>query len=479
MPGTHADAASQADEFWDDLLAFIEERQVIPVVGGELLELEAGGRRVPLQPAVAATLLRRYGLEPAGRGEAAAPGTVPLRARHELSDAVGALAQRGQRIQNLYRPVNDALREVLAGQSEPVPALAQLAAITHFDLFVSVTFDDLLARAIDRVRFEGAAQTESIAYAPNLSSDKVNDIPERPSTGYTAVFHIFGKASASPQFAIHDEDLLEFVYGLQAGRGHVPERMLGAIRSRSLLLIGCNFADWLSRFFLRAANQTRLFGDRDKREFLVDADADASLTLFLERFSQNTRVYPGSAAEFVAALYERWRERHPSGPLPAGEGARAAAGAHRSGIFVSYSSGDRAAARALVEALRAIGGDVVWFDRHDLTAGADWRGAIVGAIRRCSLFLPLVSAGTEARPEGFFRLEWDEACDRDRTIQGRPFLIPVVIDPDYAGDAARYALLPDAFRKRQFGHAPRGVPSERLAQELRDAIRGLRRSEAG
>ena len=45
-------------------------------------------------------------------------------------------------------------------------SLKQLAAIAPFKLFVSSTFDPLLARAINDVRFDGLDYTQVVAYAP-------------------------------------------------------------------------------------------------------------------------------------------------------------------------------------------------------------------------------------------------------------------------------------------------------------------------
>jgi hypothetical protein len=434
-----------------------------------------------LYDAVARRLLQRFKVAAAPAGAAADTGDgVVLRRHHELNDAICALARRGRRVQDLYRPVHEELKAALAAGPPRTPdALAKLAKITGFDLFVTTTIDDLLVRAINESRFDGASQTDVIEYAPNLTNDRITDIPEMRSSGYTAVFHAFGRSSAFPQFAIHDEDVLEFVYGLQSGRGSAPERMLSAIRSRHLLLVGCNLADWLSRFFIRSANQNRLFSDRSKREFLVDvtASSDQALTVFLERFSQNTRVFPGSAAAFVDALHERWQARQPAAIVAPALTAATAAGTRRSHVFVSYASEDRAAVRALVEDIKAIGGDLVWFDRHDLAAGDDWKAQILTAIRCCSLFIPVVSAATEARREGFFRREWTEAIERDLGIQGQTFIVPVSIDEDYTGNATRYALVPDRFRSLHFGAAPRGRLSPALRESLVNAIRALRRPE--
>ena len=478
----HSSVSFDAEDFWADLLAYLDEKQVIPIVGEELLEIDEAGEQVPLYRAVASRLLGRYEMTPYPAGGTAASvseGGVVLRPHHELNDAVCALLRAGHRVQDIYRPLNDTLRTVLSEQERPFPlAYSQLAAIRNFDLFVSTTCDDLLVRTINESRFKGAPQTENIEYAPNLSSEKLHDIPEIRPADYAAVFSIFGKASALPQFAIHDEDILEFVSGLQAGRGYIPDRMMGAVRSRNLLLIGCNFADWLSRFFIRVANQTRLFGDRSKKEFLVDSSSasDGSLTLFLERFSQNTRMFPGTAKEFVAELHRRWFERHPlQKGGPSEQATLPATRTRRNDIFISYSSTDRQAAQRLVEAIQAVGGDVVWYDRHDLSAGDDWSASILGAIDRCSLFLPLISSGTEKRTEGFFRLEWDKACERDRRIQGRKFIYPVVVDTAFPVDTANYSLVPDRFRKYQFGHAPGGAPTDSLREDLVTEIRAMRR----
>ena len=311
---------------WEDLLDFIEHQRVIPVVGAELLTIEEGGRSVPLYRAVAECLLNKYGFS-----AAALPGGEVLREHRELNDAVCALAPP-MRVKDLYRPVHDILERLLVKQTELLPPLRELASIRHFDLFVTTTPDDLMARALNAVRFNGAAQTDQIEYAPRLPTERRRDLPEVPSSKYSAVFYLFGKADVSPFYAIHDEDALEFPYSLQAGNG--PERVFSQLRSRDLLLIGCSFGDWLSRFFLRLVNAERLSSDRLKKEFLVGVDLaeDRNLTVFLERFSKDSRCYPMDARTFVAELFRRWSERNPLAPPPDERAAPSPGGT----IFISY-----------------------------------------------------------------------------------------------------------------------------------------------
>lgn len=255
------------------------------------------------------------------------------------------------------------------------------------------------------------------------------------------------------------------------------KRLFSEMRTQNLLLIGCDFADWLSRFFIRLSNTQRLADNRSKREFLIEpsADGSGSLTLFLERFSPDTWVYPGSAREFVAELARRWCEKHSQSAQRTDEAAAVPARPRsEETFFISYSRDDLSAARRLFEGLQEIGADVAWFDKSDLKPGDDWEQKIRNAINGCYLFLPLVSANTEAREEGFFREEWTQGNERARRIQGRKFIVPVVVDRDYDGNAGRFRLVPESFRSTHFGHAPEGALSEELRNELTLLIRERR-----
>ena len=47
----------------------------------------------------------------------------------------------------------------------------------------------------------------------------------------------------------NEEDLLEYIYGMTAESR--PNRLFDHLRSMNLLFLGCNYPDWLSRFFIR------------------------------------------------------------------------------------------------------------------------------------------------------------------------------------------------------------------------------------
>jgi adenylate cyclase len=131
-------------------------------------------------------------------------------------------------------------------------------------------------------------------------------------------------------------------------------------------------------------------------------------------------------------------------------------------VFLSYASQDAEAAKHICNALRAAGVEV-WFDQSELRGGDAWDASIRRQIRGCALFVPLISANTNARGEGYFRLEWKLAVERSHLMaDDRPFLLPLVID----GTADVAARVPDLFHQRQWMRLRDGQPSSEIIDRL-------------
>ncbi len=137
-------------------------------------------------------------------------------------------------------------------------------------------------------------------------------------------------------------------------------------------------------------------------------------------------------------------------------------------VFLSYASQDAGAARRICETLRAAGVEV-WFDQSELRGGDAWDAKIRKQIKDCALFIPLISANTQARHEGYFRLEWHLAEQRSHLIaRGRPFIVPVAVDD--TGDAE--ALVPDAFLAVQWIRLPQGQASVDFGERIKALLAG-------
>jgi TolB-like protein/Flp pilus assembly protein TadD len=132
-------------------------------------------------------------------------------------------------------------------------------------------------------------------------------------------------------------------------------------------------------------------------------------------------------------------------------------------VFLSYASQDAPVAERLCNALRSAGIEV-WFDLSELRGGDLWDTSIRGQIKSCALFVPMISANTQAREEGYFRREWNLAAARTLDMAGdRTFLLPIVID----GTSDTDARVPDKFREVQWTRLPQGSNSDAFVEHVR------------
>jgi hypothetical protein len=447
------------EDAWDDLLNFIEERRVIPIIGPDLLRVQTDRGLRPLYEYLAEKLAARLSVDPSVLPQ-------PL----TLNDVTCAyLGQRGRR-EEVYTRLRSIMREV---DFEPPQALRQLAQITDFDLFVTTTFDPLLERAVNLERYGGQPMAEVIAYAPN----RVADLPgERGQLARAVVYHMLGRLSASPTYVVSDEDMLEFICALQSEH-LTPEKLFHELEHSHLLLIGSDFSNWLARLFLRMTKRKRLSDPRDVGEVLADDHTmqDGRLLAFLQQVSVRTRVY-GGAESFVADLHARWVRRQ------GGASAAAAPAANpqrflppsrempENAIFISYAREDLPAVQRMKAAMDAAG-LTTWFDLDRLESGDDYDRKIRNNIQRCSYFVPVVSANTQRRLEAYFRREWSYAVDRARNIaEGAVFILPVCVDD--TSEAA--ALVPEKFQALHMTRVPGGDPPPEFLARLKDLLSGRR-----
>jgi len=140
----------------------------------------------------------------------------------------------------------------------------------------------------------------------------------------------------------------------------------------------------------------------------------------------------------------------------------------RKAVFLSYASQDAEAAKRICDALRAAGVEV-WFDQSELRGGDSWDAKIRKQIKECALFVPVISAATQSRSEGYFRLEWKLAVDRSHLMaEDTHFLFPVVIDD--TPDAT--ARVPEKFREVQWTRLNVKDTPETLARRIEKMLGG-------
>ncbi|HUD46774.1 MAG TPA: toll/interleukin-1 receptor domain-containing protein [Candidatus Baltobacteraceae bacterium] len=452
------------DYSWDYLLTNIEEGVTIPVIGPEVLTTPDGR-----------TLNEHLAVKLAEKLNVSSRVSDPKSLNMTIVESDDFPNKR----QRIYPRLKEVLDQLINEGAFPMPeALLKLAEIKPFQLFLSTTFDQLLRRALDRVRFDiedgktallGPA-TSTLTYTPTRFDDLPADWSERPRP---TVFHLFGRAGVMPtDYAATDGDLLEWLHAMQSGEGR-PQRLFEKLRHSNLLLLGVGFPDWLARFFLRVAKDSRLLENRERFEILADnrLNSSDSLVYFCHRFSWETSIYEGGAVEFINELHERWQKREtkrdprPSRQEPSEDEMKP------KDIFISYASEDREKAERVKTKLETKGLEV-WYDRDRLKPAHFFENRIRDHIQRCDLFVPIISK-TACAYDGYYRQEWFWAGERVRQFYGteRPFILPVNIDQTPANSPN----LPETFRSVQWMDAPDGKLKEESIEQVCEALREVRK----
>jgi TolB-like protein/Tfp pilus assembly protein PilF len=137
-------------------------------------------------------------------------------------------------------------------------------------------------------------------------------------------------------------------------------------------------------------------------------------------------------------------------------------------VFLSYASQDAGAAKRISDALRAAGIEV-WFDRSELRGGDAWDQKIRRELHDCALFIPIISANTAARHEGYFRLEWDLADQRTHRIaRSHAFIVPLCVDATRETSADT----PESFQRVQWTRLPGGETSSAFVERIQRLLSG-------
>ena len=260
---------------------------------------------------------------------------------------------RGGSRQDLYNELGHLLSQSTAA---PSATLLKLAAITDFELLISSTPDWLLQSAVAKERPAFSSERDTIRFHPNgisrpdgmIATPRMRspcDLPDQLAV--PTVYHILGDHTL-PDFAVWEEDYMEFVCGLIEKRDTMPN-FFQLLQRKNLLLLGAPSEDWIVRFFLRAARGKRL-SDGNQPLYLADEHEKLGepMVFFLSHATKSTQIIDSAPSAFVSELYDRWQQQHDPtqdvlGLLPDDM--------PKNSVFISYSHDDRDIALQIAEAL--------------------------------------------------------------------------------------------------------------------------------
>ena len=165
------------------------------------------------------------------------------------------------------------------------------------------------------------------------------------------------------------------------------------LSDKFLLVLGCNYPNWLFRFFWHSIKNFTIVPSTSEMQGVVTvpSDNDEDLITFLSRVQ--TSVY-SNAEDFINEFISRYSLRsckmEESVELSTNVIEYTDAPCD---IFISYAEEDVQIAMEIAELLRNLGA-TVWFDKSKLTLGDNYEKIIKEMIANCQRFIPILSRRT-------------------------------------------------------------------------------------
>lgn len=277
---------------------------------------------------------------------------------------------------------------------------------------------------------------------------------------------MFGKAnSEGRRFVLSDKDMLDFSRSWLAETDNTnrskPANLSNALANKFLLVLGCDYTDWLFRFIWFAMKDTKIRKNNDEQKiglFAVSNSADDEFIDFLTRSNTLTQTMP--VHDFISELCRRIEEKN-NLLADALKQVKFDTPQSNADVFISYSRADKDLVERLYVILTEMGLNV-WFDRKELGVGVDFWKDIRYAIRTAKLFVPVLtnSIKEQYRDEHIYRDEWEEAIVRKRRLGNVTYICPLCAEDFDLED--RESGIPDALK----AHNVRIISKENTDESL-------------
>ncbi|MCP5108814.1 MAG: hypothetical protein GY950_35855, partial [bacterium] len=220
---------------WDELLAKIDGKKVIPVIGQGLYRVRSGeNEEVLLYQHLADQLAKAMGLHSPGDTNHAFSQMVFLYLKENPNDYLRLQRLLIKNLVSLY-PIAD-------------NPLWKLARIKSFPLFINTTYDHYLEHILNSVRNYPTEVLYHTYREKRTDSVTAEQFKMIENSQLSLVCHIYGSIAGNQVPSYMEKDILETLVKLQVDMKNEPKNLLfRALKEKSLLFIGCGYDDWLFR----------------------------------------------------------------------------------------------------------------------------------------------------------------------------------------------------------------------------------------
>lgn len=417
---------------WKILISAILNREVVPIIGKELFKVNAE----PLQTYINKQVCKNRFID-------YHEGMTVDQVVEAITDAEG----------DGKRKFCNELPKIFSKIDIPMPeSIKNLIGLNRFPMILTTSYTPLLERFLKQ---QGKQSWKSYAYDKTLKADI-------PSTSLESniLYYIFGEMGVEGTFVVDEDDLLSFLH-FWHDETRRPKGLCKYLSNKYLLVIGCDYPDWLFRFLWYSMNDNFNEKGLKKGQLMISnrkVEEDVELQSFLRRIKA---YYDNDIDEFINELCRRIKEIDPN---PFTE-PTISTQEQNIDFFISYAHEDYETANEIATILRGLGANV-WFDKKRLKPGDPFPDDIKNSIETCKRFVPILSTHTTEETRRFFRREWFIAKQEAELRLGMPYITPISI----GNVNIKHHLIPSEFNNVHVLKYQEGIEDE-----LKELIREIRR----
>lgn len=414
------------DSNWESLLRAIDSERVVPIIGGAFFYTDDNEN---LERYVLERLKKRY--KCSRRKDAdftMLADVISYNCRIKRDSEKGTDT-------NIYQEI---FKEINCIDSQRMKCKREIVDFLSIKKFPLILTTSCYPKLEDELRAT-YGNVSIFDYVKSARPDIGTDLSSQNPT----LCYMFGKVKqAKKQFVVTEDDLLDYMHSWH-NLDTRPNQLSNYLKDKFLLVLGCEYPNWLFKFFWHSLRSFDLsFPKPIEEDFDVQGvvasesiNADEELTKFLRRIQ--TKYYKNSK-NFIDEFLLRWEGHKKDEIVKPREVVKDSVD-----LFISYAHEDVEAARNITNRLKNLGAKV-WFDERELEVGDPFAKVIEDEIRKAKRFVPLLSHASLHRDIGFYRYEWERAREFSRYRYGnrKPYFTPIVIDDSDVNDP----LIPEEYR---------------------------------
>lgn len=395
---------------WELLMNAVEEKRVVPIIGDNLIQIAVADEEcINVREYVLKKLSEHFKCD------------VPCKDYSQVEDVIREY-NRQQRnagdVTDIYYEIYDILNKAAVTMPDSVKHMFRLG---KFPLVLTTSY----VRGIDKIL--GVPADRIKVYNKKISSDiKISELDDSA----TMLYYLFGRLSmAKRSFKVTEDDLLDYVHCWHNSDTR-PMRLGEYLSDKFLLVLGCDYPNWLFRFFWHSIKNFAIVPVSTDMQGVVTVsaervDSDGDLMNFLSRMQ--TSVFR-KAEDFINEFNERFEARSEEDKKDGDDDINTGPmSVENHDIFISYASEDYECASSIAQTFKNMGASV-WFDKAELNPGEKYEKSITEKIQECKRFVPILSRCTLKEGRRFFKKEWKLALEEAEYRLNEPYISPVVID---------------------------------------------------